>query len=230
MEEANAWDYQERGTSIAEKLNIRADKMYRRFSSLSGGEQRRVGLSRALLLAPQVLLLDEPTNHLDIDALDWLADYLKPGGKDKDMALLLVTHDRFFLERVCSEIVELDRAALYRYPGSYSRYLELKEARLVAEDAETSRARTKLRRESEWMKKQPRARQAKSKARQAQFYELVDQSKGRAVTRALELSTPEEKERQKRLGGVVAEIRSASFSLNNRQLLKDFTYDFRYTG
>jgi ATP-binding cassette subfamily F protein uup len=214
--------------TIAEKLNIRQDKMYRAFSSLSGGEQRRVGLSAALLQEPRILLLDEPTNHLDIDALDWLVDYLKPGGKDRDMALLLVTHDRFFLEKVCSEIVELDRASLYRYPGSYAKYLELKESRLVAEDAETSRARTKLRRESEWMKKQPRARQAKSKARQDQFYELLDKAKGRSSnTKALELATPEEKERQKRLGGVVAEFRGAGYSLGDRPLLKDFTYDFR---
>lgn len=209
VEEASAWEYQESGTSIAEKLSIRADKMYRTFNSLSGGEQRRVGLAAALLMQPQILLLDEPTNHLDIDALDWLAGYLKPGG-NRDMAVLLVTHDRFFLEKVCSEIVELDRASIYRYPGSYAKYLELKEARLVAEDGETGRARTKLRREAEWMKKQPRARQAKSKARQDQFYELVDKAKGRSPgAKALELATPEEKEKQKRLGGVVAEFKAA---------------------
>ena len=110
MESANAWDYQEQGLNIAEKLNIQNDKMYRLVNSLSGGEKKRVGLSAALLKQPDILLLDEPTNHLDIDALEFLADYLKPGGKDKDMAMLLVTHDRFFLERVCTEIVELDRA------------------------------------------------------------------------------------------------------------------------
>ena len=110
MESSSAWDYQEQGLNIAEKLNIQNDKMYRLVNSLSGGEKKRVGLSAALLKQPDILLLDEPTNHLDIDALEFLADYLKPGGKDKDMAMLLVTHDRFFLERVCTEIVELDRA------------------------------------------------------------------------------------------------------------------------
>lgn len=116
--------------------------LYRDVSSLSGGEKKRVGLAGALLKQPDVLLLDEPTNHLDIDALEWLADYLKPGGgqgKDKDMAMLLVTHDRFFLEKACSEIIELDRASIYRYPGNYLRYLDLKESRLNAEDAEADR-------------------------------------------------------------------------------------------
>jgi ABC-type branched-subunit amino acid transport system ATPase component len=95
VESAGAWDYQTNGLTIAEKLNIKNDKMYRRVNSLSGGEKKRVGLSAALLMQPDVLLLDEPTNHLDIDALEFLADYLKPGGKDKDMAMLLVTHDRW---------------------------------------------------------------------------------------------------------------------------------------
>ena len=147
--------------------------------------------------------MDEPTNHLDIEALEWLSDYLKPGGgqgKDKDMAMILVTHDRFFLEKACSEILELDRASIYRYPGNYLRYLELKEARLNAEDSETDRARTKLRRESEWMKKQPRARQSKSKARQDQFYELVERAKGREEVKKIELASQEEKDNQKRLG------------------------------
>ena len=123
------------------------------------------------------------TAQLDIDALDWLADYLRPGGlkENKDMAILLVTHDRFFLERVCSEIVELDRGSIFRYPCNYGKYLDLKASRLAAEDAETDRARTKLRRESEWMARQPKARQAKSRARENAFYELVDKAKGRSA-------------------------------------------------
>ena len=228
MSTANAWDYQQEGLSIAEKLNIDSDFMYRRLKTMSGGEKKRVGLSASLLQKPDVLLLDEPTNHLDADALDWLSDYLKPGGKDKDMTMLLVTHDRYFLERTCSEILELDRASIYRYPGNYGRYLEMKAARIAAEDAEADRARTKLRRESEWMAKQPRARQAKSKARQAQFYELVDAAKGREVQGQVSLSTPEEKEKQRRLGGVVAEFKKASYAMGaDKVLLQDFTYSFR---
>lgn len=126
-------------------------------------------------------------------------------------------------------VVELDRASLYRYPGNYGRYLELKAARIAAEDAEADRARTKLRKESEWMAKQPRARQAKSKARQDQFYELVSVAKGRTPDPSqLKLSSKEESDRQKRLGGVVAEFRSAKYVMDEgRVLLDDFTYSFR---
>ena len=228
IEEANAWDYQSEGLAIADKLNIKSERMNARMNSLSGGEKKRVALAAALLKKPDILLLDEPTNHLDIDALEWLADYLKPGGRDKDMAMLLVTHDRYFLERVCSEIVEIDRGSLYRYPGNYMRFLQLKADRIAAEDADAERARTKLRKESEWMAKQPRARQAKSKARQDQFYELVEKAKGRGPdAKALSLVTDEEKERQKRLGGVVAEFKGAKYQMGDRVLLDDFTYNFR---
>ena len=223
MARTSAWELQERGVETAAGLGV-GDKLYRACSSLSGGELRRVGLAAALVRQPEVLLLDEPTNHLDIDALEWLAERLLAG----DLSLLLVTHDRSFLDRVCTEILELDRASLHRYPGGYSKYLELKAARLAAEDAETERARVKLRREAEWMKRQPRARQAKSKAREQQFYELSDRAKGRSpASKALELQSPEDKERQRRLGGVVAEFRGAGFSLEQRTLLRDFTYDFR---
>lgn len=238
VEEAAGWEYQSQGLATAERLNINADFMYRAVDGLSGGEKKRVALAAALLLQPDVLLLDEPTNHLDIDALDWLADYLRPGGggrgREKDMAVILVTHDRFFLEKVCSEIVELDRASVYRYQGCYTRYLELKEERIAAEDAEADRARTKLRRESEWMAKQPRARQAKSKARQDQFYDLVLAAKGRgADPNSIVLATAEEKEHQRRLGGVVADFKGAGYDMGaveggvGKVLLTDFTYSLR---
>lgn len=227
LSSTNGWDYQDRGLSISTKLNIPDNYFYRDVNSLSGGERKRVGLSAALLKQPDILLLDEPTNHLDIDALDWLADFLRPGGKDKDMAILLVTHDRYFLERVCSEIVELDRASLYRYPGNYARYLDLKAERLSAEDAEAQRARTKLRKESEWMARQPQGRQTKSKARQDQFYSLVDAAKGRKEASNVQFATAEEKAKQQRLGGVVSEFKKAKYLMGDRVLLEDFTYSFR---
>lgn len=258
MEESNAWEYQEEGINIASKLNIGQKELYRPMNTLSGGQKKRVALAAALLKKPDVLLLDEPTNHLDIDALEWLSDYIRPGGmkENKDMAILLVTHDRYFLEKVCSEILELDRGSLYRYSCTYTKYLDLKVARLAAEDAETERAKTKLRRESEWMAKQPRARQAKSRVREAQFYDLVEKAKGKgdANAKSMELATPEEKAKQKRLGGIVAQFRGAKYSLplmsntidvddiaaetervmdateNNTEkmvLLNDFTYEFR---
>jgi ATP-binding cassette subfamily F protein uup len=130
MEEASAWDYQAKGADIAANLNIGAEYMYRKLRDMSGGEKKRVSLASALLLSPDVLLLDEPTNHLDIDALDWLGEYLQPGAREnKDLAVLLVTHDRHFLEKVCSDMVELDRGGLYRYSGNYASYLEQKAAR-----------------------------------------------------------------------------------------------------
>lgn len=229
MEENQGWEYQDLALDITKKLNIPEAYLYRDVDTLSGGERKRVGLSSALLKQPDVLLLDEPTNHLDADALDWLADYLRPGGKDKEMAMLLVTHDRFFLERTCSEIIELDRANLYRYPGNYQKYLELKAERLNAEDADSARAKTKLRREAEWMAKQPQGRQRKSKARQDQFYELVDKAKAREVATKVEFNSDEEKKAQKRLGGVVSEFRKAKYVMGDRVLLEDFTYDFKTT-
>lgn len=227
IEAAGAWEFGEDCVQIAERLNITPDFMYRKVGGLSGGERKRVALASALARQPDVLFLDEPTNHLDMDAIEFLADFLR-SIKTKEMAVLLVTHDRYFLEKSCSEIIELDRSQVYRYGGSYSKYLELKAARLVAEDAEVDRARTKLRRESEWMAKQPRARQAKSKARQAQFYELVGVAKGRSADlKPLELMSDEEKAKQKRLGGVVAEFKQARYMLGERVLLEDFTYNFR---
>ena len=238
MEQSDGWLLMENGLNMAKRLNIGDDRtgdgkrksenmLYRKVSAMSGGERKRLGLAAALLRNPDVLLLDEPTNHLDADALEWLGDFLgapTDGGvgaqaADKNMAILLVTHDRYFLEKVCNEIVELDRASIHRYPGNYNKYLELKAERLKTEDADKNRAKTLLKREREWMSRQPKARQAKSKARQDQFYKLVakaqDKSKGSPNTNggAVQLMTKEEAAEQKRLGGVVIDVNDATFIL-----------------
>lgn len=251
MEEHDAWTYMDSGLSIVKRLNV--DMLYRKVSTMSGGERKRLGLAAALVRKPDVLLLDEPTNHLDVDALEWLAAFLgstEGGGgsqaaaADKSMSVLLVTHDRHFLEQVCNEIIELDRASVHAYPGNYGRYLELKDERLRAEDADQDRAKTRLRKEREWMSKQPKARQAKSKARQEQFYALVDKatdkSKGSAGAGAgaVKLATKEEADKQQRLGGVVIDVRNARFILDAAgdtaegeeeamTLLDSFSYSFR---
>jgi ATPase subunit of ABC transporter with duplicated ATPase domains len=232
MEQADAWTYMDSGLSIAKRLNV--DMLYRQVSTMSGGERKRIGLAAALLRQPDVLLLDEPTNHLDVDALEWLAEFLgsRSGGgeasgaiaADKSMSVLLVTHDRHFLEMVCNEIIELDRASVHTYPGNYAKYLELKDERLRAEDAEQDRAKTRLRKEREWMSRQPKARQAKSKARQQQFFALVDKatdkSKGSAGAGAgaVKLSTKEEADQQQRLGNVVIEVKNAKYVLHGEEV------------
>ncbi len=148
---------------------------------------------------------------------------------DKNMAVLLVTHDRYFLEKVCSEIVELDRASIHRYPGNYNKYLELKDERLKAEDADIERAKTRLRKEKEWMSRQPKARQAKSKARQDQFHALVakvgDKSKGSATAGggSVQLLSKEEEAEQRRLGGIVIDVNDAKFILDSPEGKSDGT-------
>ncbi len=221
METHEAWDHQSSGLSIAESLNIDSTFLYRDVSTLSGGERKRCALSNALLRDGDVLLLDEPTNHLDIDCLEFLGDYLKPGGRNKDMSLLLVTHDRFFLEKVCDKIVELDRSNVYEYPCSYNTYLEMKAERLAAEDADAERARTKLRKEREWMSRQPQGRQAKSRAREKAYYALEDRAIKRGSDGSVKLSEGSEAQR---LGKSVIDFKSVTYRMGDRTLVEEFSY------
>lgn len=220
MERVDAWNYQSDGLAIAENLKIDSKLMAEDVNNLSGGQRKRCALAAALLQAPDVLLLDEPTNHLDIDALDFLGDYLRVGGRNKDLTMLLVTHDRFFLEKTCDKIYELDRASLTEYPCAYNKYLELKAERLAAEDADAERARTKLRKERDWMRRQPQGRQAKSKAREQQYFKLEDRARRREQRGDLELTT----DGNARLGKSVIDVCSATFSINGNRLLDNFSY------
>ena len=151
---------------------------------LSGGQQKRVALASVLIANPDLLILDEPTNHLDLEMIEWLEKYLQRNTK----ALLLVTHDRYFLDRVCQSIVEIDQQTAYSYKGNYAYYLEKRDERIAATNANIDRARNLYRKELDWMRRQPQARGHKSRSRKEAFYELEQQAKRRTEERAARLN------------------------------------------
>jgi len=194
--------------------------MDQKVDGLSGGELKRLALGIGLVEKPDVLLLDEPTNHLDVEAIEWVEDLVRA---NKDMACLVVTHDRLFLENVADEIVELDRAQLYRYPGAYNKYLEARAARLATEDAEHASLRNKLRRELEWVRRQPQGRQAKSKSR-VEAYEKMNE---KAKSRELNGSGVKLESQKQRLGNMIMQFKGANLQFQDgKTILKDFTYEF----
>ncbi|MGB7441666.1 MAG: ABC-F family ATP-binding cassette domain-containing protein, partial [Coleofasciculaceae cyanobacterium] len=214
MEAMNAWDLETNAKIILSKLGI--EDFEARIGSLSGGYRKRIALAAALLSEPDVLLMDEPTNHLDAESVEWLQTYLN-GYRG---AILLITHDRYFLDRVTNRIIEIDRGDLYTYDGNYSYYLEKK---ALAEDAAASSIRKHqgvLRRELEWLKRGPKARSTKQKAR-------IDRIHGMQATEfkenqgKVEISTP-----GRRIGKKVIELENISKSYGDRTLIKDFTYEF----
>lgn len=241
---AGGWDVLTRAEEIATKLRVR-HLQDQPLSSLSGGERKRVALCAALVEEPDVLLLDEPTNFLSLAGVDWLAELLTGGGggsNNRRLTILMVTHDRAFLEEVCDRILELDRGALYEHYGSYSSYLEAKEARLVLEDAAVQAARSKYRVELDWMRRQPQARQSKSKARIDAFYKLETSTKPRPRDPSLNLVETSAGD-ERRIGGKIVSMRnvcltfgdgggwaggggSGSGAGNPRVMLDDFSYDF----
>ncbi|MDG2073522.1 MAG: ATP-binding cassette domain-containing protein, partial [Polaribacter sp.] len=157
MEQHNAWDFDTQYQQILSKLKF--DNLDQKVSELSGGQKKRLSLATILINKPDLLILDEPTNHLDLEMIEWLESYF---AKEK-ITLFMVTHDRYFLERVCNEIVELDQGNLYNYKGNYSYYLEKRDARIQAETTETGKAKQLYKKELDWMRSQPKARTTKSK-------------------------------------------------------------------
>ncbi len=167
MDMLQAWDYEHRAKQILGQLKI--TDFEQRISELSGGQLKRVALANVLITEPDLIILDEPTNHLDLDMVEWLEEYLQRSR----LSLLMVTHDRYFLDRVCNEIIEIDQQQLYRYKGNYSYYLEKRDERVSAQNAEIDRANNLLRKELEWMRRQPQARGGtKAKSRIDAFYDL----------------------------------------------------------
>lgn len=166
MDSLKAWDYEQRAKQILGELKIH--NLEQKVESLSGGQLKRVALANVLITEPELIILDEPTNHLDLEMTEWLEDYLSRS----TISILMVTHDRYFLDRVCSEIIEIDRKQIYQYKGNYSYYLEKRQERIDAQNAEVERASNLLRKELDWMRRQPQARGTKAKYRIDAFYEL----------------------------------------------------------
>ncbi len=214
MDAMGTWDLDTKAKIILDKLGIQDH--HRPVKNLSGGERKRIALTAALLSEPDALLMDEPTNHLDADSVEWLQDYLK----NFKGALLLVTHDRYFLDRVTTRILEIDRADLYNYDGNYSYYLEKKAEIEAAEASQLQKYKSVLRRELAWLRQGPKARSTKQKARLQSIDELQNtefkEAKGK-----VDISTP-----TRRIGKKVIEAENVSKSYQDRQLIKDFTYTF----
>ncbi|MBS0616751.1 MAG: ABC-F family ATP-binding cassette domain-containing protein [Spirochaetes bacterium] len=215
VEAANAWDYERKIKSILTRLGI--THLGARVGSLSGGERKRVALAHTLIEEADVLILDEPTNHLDLDMIEWLESYLQR----ESITLFLVTHDRYFLETICDEILELDDGKLYTYHGNYSNFLEKKAERIESERKSVDAAQNKMRRELEWIRKQPKARTTKAKYRVDAFEDL----KVRATAKKKEeLKTPDTE--MSRMGGKILEIDNLSKSFGERQIIRNFSYKF----
>ncbi|MFM1794796.1 MAG: hypothetical protein RL642_1181, partial [Bacteroidota bacterium] len=221
MEENNAWDFDAKVKQILGKLNIH--HLEQPMSTLSGGQRKRVALAKTLIdigfdNTHCLLIMDEPTNHLDVEMVEWLEHYL-----DKEnITLLLVSHDRYFLDNVCNEIWELDNSKIYVYKGDYQNYIEKKAARVESEQATIDKARNTYRKELEWMRKQPRARTTKSKSRQDNFYEVEKVAKQKIEDKKVELQM-----KMSRLGGKIAELKKVYKSFGDKVILSGFDYTFK---
>ncbi|KIO42621.1 ABC-F family ATP-binding cassette domain-containing protein [Sanguibacteroides justesenii] len=215
MDALAAWDYETQVKQILSELKI--NKYNQRIKELSGGQKKRVGLAKILISNPDFLILDEPTNHLDVEMTEWLESYLE---KSK-VTLLMVTHDRYFLDRVCDLIIEIDDFGLYAYNGNYSYYLEKREERIDARNASIDKAKNLLRTEQEWMRRMPQARSHKAQYRIDNFYKLKEVADQHTEQQQLELDI-----RGKRLGKKILELEHVDKSYGDLCILKDFSYKF----
>lgn len=212
----NAWEYEHQIKSILSRLGI--TDLTQTISTLSGGQKKRLALAKLLIDDPEVYILDEPTNHLDIETIEWLEKLLLSGHK----TVLLVTHDRYFLDIVCNEILELDRGELYSYKGNYSYYLEKKAEREHSQQLLAEKSKNLWRKELEWMRRQPQARGTKSKARIEAFYDLEKKSKLAPTNKSLELDV-----QTARLGNKIIELQNVEKSFGARRVIHGFNYIFK---
>lgn len=220
LDELNAWEFEAKVKQILAKLNVH--HLQGKVSELSGGQRKRVALAKTLIdigfeHQHTMLMMDEPTNHLDLEMIEWLEHYLG----QENITLLLVTHDRYFLDAVCDEIWELERSDMYVYKGNYENFVEKKAARIESELASIDKAKNEYRKELEWMRKQPKARTTKSKSRQDNFYEVEAKAKQKIEDAQVQLQV-----KMSRLGGKIAEMKKVTKSYGDKLILKGFDYTF----
>jgi ABC transport system ATP-binding/permease protein len=215
MDHEKAWDYERKAKQILSQLKIR--NFDQQVKSLSGGQLKRVALANTLITEPELLILDEPTNHLDLDMTEWLEEYLKR----TNISLLMVTHDRYFLDRVCSEIIEIDNKQIYQYKGNYSYYLEKRQERIDSTNVEIERANNLYRTELDWMRRMPQARAHKAKYRQDAFYEIEKVAKQRFNNDNVKLDV-----KASYIGSKIFEADHLYKSFGDLKILDDFSYVF----
>lgn len=215
MDSANAWDYEDKLKQLLTQLKI--IDITAKISTLSGGQRKRVAIARLLLENPDLIILDEPTNHLDIEIIEWLENYLTRSR----ITLLMVTHDRYFLDRICNKIIEIDNKQIYTYEGNYDYYLRRRKERIEAMTAELAKVKNTLRHEQEWMSRQPQARAGKAKYRIDSFYELKKRSQVDLTERNVNLEVG-----SSYIGSKIFEAEGISKRFGNKVILDDFTYTF----
>ena len=216
MDAIQGWEYETRVKQILTQLKL--PDLDQRVGSLSGGQRKRVALAKVLITEPTFLIMDEPTNNLDVEMIEWLEEYLSKTA----ITLLMVTHDRYFLDRVCNEVIEMENAAVYRYSGNYSYFLEKQAERIENQNKEVERAQNLMRTEQEWMRRMPKARTTKAKARIDSFYDLQEKASNKVYEERLNLNIE-----GARMGNKILEINDVSFKWGELTILKGFTYTFK---
>jgi len=216
MDRYNAWEFETQYQQTLSQLKL--DDLSVKVNTLSGGQKKRLALAQALLSKPDILILDEPTNHLDLEMIEWLEEYFAK----TQQTLFMVTHDRYFLERVCNEIIELDHGELHTYKGNYSYYLEKKEARIENQATEVGKAKQLFKKELDWMRRQPKARTTKSKSRIDDFHEIKSKAHQRRNDHKIQLEIS-----MARLGSKIIEFHNVSKAFKDKTILNNFEYTFK---
>ena len=215
MDIMQAWDFEQKITQILSRLNI--TRLDQKIGELSGGQVKRIALANVLISDPDIIFLDEPTNHLDLEMVEWLEDFLNRS----NATILMITHDRYFLDRVCSQIIEIDEKQLYQYKGNYSYFLEKQEERIQTQGVELSKAKNLFRKELEWMRKQPRARGTKAKSRIDDYYSLEEKTKQTRQDETIQLAA-----KGSYIGNKIFEAKNVSKSFDDIKITEDFNYIF----